>query len=205
MKSYSGLLIAFEGIDGCGKSSLAHNVYYKLKDLQKNAVLTKEPGGTPFGEHLYTSCINNSDYVLTPEAEFLLFAAARAEHYAKVIKPALYNDSIVLSDRMGDSSVVYQGYVRGLSIDMINTINNWTTHTTKPDLTIYLQITLATALERIEQRNKKTHTFEKEAFLQKAINGFDALYQQRNDILILDGTENPQTLLQTSITRILQL
>ncbi len=202
-KLYPGLLIALEGVDGSGKSSLAHNLYYRLKDLDKKVVLTKEPSGTPFGEKVYTTLIN-ADYMLTPEAEFLLFAASRAEHFDKVVIPQLKEGSIVLSDRMGDSSIIYQGYAHDRDLSMFHTINNWAMHAIKPSITFYIHIDIATALDRIKKRNSALHIFEKERFLEKTITGFDLLYKDRTDVIILDGTLDPMVLAQQALESIMQ-
>jgi dTMP kinase len=202
-KLYPGLLVAIEGIDGSGKSLLAHNVYYRLKDLHKQVSLTKEPGGTPFGEKVYTTLIN-SDFTLSPEAEFLLFAASRAEHFDKVVLPQLHSGSIVISDRMGDSSLVYQGYAKNNDTSMLTTINNWVMHSVQPDITFYVRIDIETALERIKKRNTSLHVFEKErSFLEKTIAGFDALYNGRTDVIIIDGTADPMILAQEAVESIM--
>lgn len=202
-KMRKGFLIAIEGIDGSGKSLLSHNLYYRLKDLHQKVVLTKEPGGTPFGEKVYSQLINNQDLCLSPKTEFLLFAASRAEHFTKIVIPNLEQDSIVISDRMADSSLVYQGYAKHLEIAELRLINSWAMDTISPDLTIYLNINIDTALERIKSRNLPTHTFEKErSFLQKTIDGFNILYKDAPNTLILDGSLDPQTIVLEALDAI---
>ena len=108
----------------------------------------------------------------------MLFAADRAQHFEQKIIPALSQGSIVLSDRMGDSSVVYQGYARGLDIPMIQTINAWAMKGIIPDITLYVRINAQESEARITKRNLTRTTFEKEPilFTQKLVDGFDHLF-----------------------------
>ncbi len=202
-KMESGLLVAVEGIDGCGKSLLSQNLYYQLKNLEKEVVLTKEPSGTLFGEKIYTSFIN-SDFVITPETAFLLFAASRSEHFDKIVIPELKKNKIVISDRMGDSSLVYQGYVEQCDIEMLKKINTWVMKSIHPQITFYVRIDVSTALKRIAQRGSDIDIFEKRSFLEDAIIGFDTLYKDRKDVVILDGTQEPLLLAHQALKKILE-
>lgn len=203
--SHSGILIAIEGIDGSGKSLLTSNLHTALHALNKPVLITKEPGGTPLGHKLYSECINSA-FELTAQTEFLLFAASRAEHFDKVVIPHLKQNYIVISDRMGDSSLVYQGYARGLDLVMLSTINNWVMHTIVPDLTFYVRIDLATACQRIKHRNEKPEIFEqRQTFLEQSIAGFDDLYKDRADVVTLDGNQSPTQITQQALDHILTL
>ena len=113
-----GTLITFEGIDGSGKSSAARALYDHLKD-ELPVVLTREPGGTELGRVLRT-LLQNRTFDLDAKAEYLLFAADRAQHMKEIVLPALAQNKIVISDRMADSSYAYQGSGRGVDPDMIN-------------------------------------------------------------------------------------
>lgn len=202
----SGFLIAIEGIDGSGKSTLANGIHALLVSQGIKAILTREPGATQLGKQLRTILMERN-YELDPKAEFLLFAADRAQHFTHVVLPALAENTIVISDRTADSSLVYQGYGRGLDIPTLSTINAWAMQGIKPALTIFVQIDCATALERINQRNLARTAFEKEhaEFTQKLIDGFAKLYQHRDDVLILDGKESPEQLVAIAAQTILKL
>lgn len=196
----NGFLISIEGIDGSGKSSLTKNMHQKLSDYK--CVLTKEPGGTPLGEKI-RSILLQSDAVMCAKAEFLLFAASRAEHFQKLVIPALKNGSIVISDRMADSSAVYQGYARGLSIEIINSVNTWAMNNVKPNLTFYLKLSVPAALKRIKERNLALTTFEQEeAFIHKTLDGFEELFKNRDNVVILDATASPEALADRAVEEI---
>lgn len=200
-----GLLIAVEGIDGSGKSSLVRNLAHRLQP-QHDIIITKEPGGSQLGMTLRT-LLQEQPVPIDPRAEYLLFAADRAQHMKEIIKPALHAHKIVLSDRLGDSSVVYQGYGRGLDIDMIQKVNAWAMDGVTPNLTIYVKINSQTATDRIIERGKKLTAFEKEAqeFFKKLIDGYDTLYAKRSNVLILDGTLAPDVLAQQAYDAITKI
>jgi dTMP kinase len=184
-----GILITLEGIDGSGKSTLAHSLAAQLRQYNLPVLLTKEPGGSTLGKELRT-ILQHQQEAVSPIAEYLLFAADRAEHFAKLIIPALANQSIVISDRMGDSSIAYQGYGRGLDIAMIMSINNWAMQTLQPDLVFYLKLDPAIAQQRIKVRNQGLTTFEQEhvSFTKRLADGFDTLFTGRTNVITLDAT-----------------
>lgn len=172
----TGKLITFEGIDGSGKSTLSKAVYEKLLNQGFSVLLTKEPGATEFGKTL-RKMLQESEVKIDPKAEFLLFAADRAQHIEQVVLPALKAGKIVISDRMADSSLAYQGYGRNLDKEIINKVNSWAMQGLKPDLTIYIKIDYETAIGRIKKRDEKLTNFEKEKteFFQRVIQGFDEI------------------------------
>jgi dTMP kinase len=188
------LLVALEGIDGSGKTSVSHALAQALKDLDLPVMLTKEPGGTPFGLAM-RSLLHDRPYRLSAETEFLLFAADRAQHMRDVIKPALEQNSIIISDRMADSSLAYQGYGRGISLEHIQQVNQWVMADVKPNLVFYLKIDYKTALNRMATRTSLT-PFEKEqaAFFLRVINGFDTIFKNRPDVIELDATASVEQL-----------
>lgn len=207
-KLIRGVLVAVEGIDGSGKSTLARTLTEKLQE-QLSVVLTKEPGGTAFGQHLRT-IVQERTFILDPKAEYLLFAADRAQHMTELIKPALAQNKIVISDRMGDSSLVYQGYGRGLNLAMITTINSWALQERLPDITVYVRIDLPSALARIQQRNETITVFEQERqdFFQRLIAGYETLYKDHTDVpnthvLIIDGTQPQATVAQQAYDKVM--
>ena len=121
---YPGYFITFEGIDGAGKSTHLEAFQRLMKERYPNreVVMTREPGGTPLGEQLRTLLL---DAPMNLETEALLMFAARREHIAQVIEPALKAGKIVISDRFTDASFAYQGGGRGLSLDKLNELERW--------------------------------------------------------------------------------
>lgn len=191
-----GLLIAIEGIDGSGKSTLARNLFTLLHDQHYNALLTKEPGDTELGKKI-RELVQTQTIPLSPVAEYLLFAADRAQHFTEMIIPALADKKLILSDRLSDSSLAYQGYGRGLDLDQLQSINTWAMNNIVPSLTIFVRVPVKTALERVTNRGALS-AFEKETFLDKVANGFEMLYKNRADVMIVDGTQSQESLtLQT--------
>ncbi len=183
----AGAVIGFEGIDGSGKSSAAKFLYDCIRAIRP-AILTKEPGGTELGKHL-REVLNQRTYPVFPEAEFLLFAADRAQHWREIVIPALQEGKVVISDRTAASSLAYQGYGRGVDMAMIEHINTWATCGMKPDLTIYLKIDYATAMSRFTKREKSTvFEQEREAFFSRLIEGFDTIFANRDDVIIVDAS-----------------
>jgi len=197
-----GVLIAVEGIDGSGKSTLCANLVQALQSHMP-VIQTKEPGGTQLGAHL--RAIVQQSIARSPQTEFLLFAADRAQHFSELILPSLAQNNMVISDRMADSSLVYQGYGRGLDRTMISQINAWAMQNRTPDITIYVRIPLETALERISLRNQALTAFEKEstAFTQRLIHGFDTIYANRTDVITVDGTLSPEMVTQNAFERVM--
>lgn len=199
-----GILVAIEGIDGSGKSTLAHTLHQELLQHGYPALLTKEPGATPLGKEL-RSLVQEKKVSICAKAEFLLFATDRAQHFDEYIIPQLHAGKLIISDRMADSSIVYQGYGRGLDKSMIETINAWAMNGIKPDVTIFVQTTLVTAQNRIAKRNAALTSFEqeKEDFIKKLIDGFTTLYHTRNDVITIDGNQTQETVTKQAITKLI--
>ncbi len=172
-----GFLITIEGIDGSGKSTLAKHLYDALEQKYAHVKLTKEPGDTEVGKKI-REIVQTQATPLDPKTEFLLFAADRAEHFSKMIEPLLKENYLIISDRLADSSLAYQGYGRKLDKDTIKSINAWAMHNRQPDLTIFVKVPVETALERIQKRNETVSVFEKAPFLQRVANGFEKIYEQ---------------------------
>jgi dTMP kinase len=186
-------LISIEGIDGSGKSLLAKNLYETLLKQNKKVILTKEPGGTPFGQSL-REILHYSKEKICSTSEYLLFAADRAQHLEQVLKPALEDGNIIISDRMGEASLAYQGYGRGLDKEMIKSINKWALQGLEPDLFLYIQIDANTALQRVCKRNEALTSFEKEKmdFWDKVIKGYEEIFRNKENVIKLDGRLSPE-------------
>lgn len=197
-----GILIALEGIDGSGKSTLARNLMAALQAQGLPAVLTKEPGDSKLGA-LVRTIVQKQDVPICSKAEFLLFAADRAQHFEELIEPMLQEKKIIISDRMADSSIVYQGFGRGLSIEMIKAVNAWVMNGRNPDLVLYLRISPEAAMQRLRTRSELTAFEAEQNFQGKILAGFDELYKNQKNVIILDGTQCPETLTQQALNAIL--
>ena len=141
-----GLFIALEGGDGAGKSTQVRLLQQWLESLGRAVLVTREPGGTAFGEHV-RRLVLHGDHV-APRAEALLFAADRAHHVETLIRPALARGEVVLTDRYMDSSVAYQGAGRDLGADEVKELSLWATGGLLPALTVVLDVTPETGRAR---------------------------------------------------------
>lgn len=201
-----GILIALEGIDGSGKTSVATFLSDYFKQLGFTVVSTRQPGATELGKHIRTM-LHDRPFEVSAKSEFLLFAADRAQHIESVIKPALQAGSIVISDRMADSSIAYQGAGRGLDERTLSEINSWAMDGIKPDVTVYIRVDWATALHRLKKRNEKLTHFEQEKveFFENVIRQYDTLYFNRKDVVIINGTQSPQEVNNQALEAIIAL
>jgi dTMP kinase len=165
-----GRLIAFEGVEGSGKSTQLELLRRVLEGRGREVVVTREPGGTPAGERV-RSVLLDPEVELHPRAEALLFAAARAELVEAVIRPALERGAVVLCDRYLDSSLAYQGAARGLGQGPVEEVNRFATGGLLPDLVVLLDLDPASglrrragALDRIEAQDLGFHRRVRQAF-----------------------------------------
>lgn len=153
--------ISFEGIEGSGKSTQARLFAEHLKTKGHNVLITEEPGGTKIG-------IKIRDILLAPEnnmdpmTELLLYNSSRAQHVRELIYPALLKNVIVITDRFLDSTVAYQGYARGIDLNVIKTLNEIVAPDLKPSVTFLLDLDVEEGLKRNRDANKKDR-FEQEA------------------------------------------
>lgn len=187
-KNLPGLLISLEGIDGSGKSSTALALAQILKTKSYPVIVTKEPGATPLGVQI-RQILQQGLVQVCSKAEYLLFAADRAQHVEQFVRPALDNGNIVISDRMADSSLAYQGYGRGLNKEIIGQVNSWALADIQPDITIYLSVDFETSQKRISQRRgvKDSIESEKEEFFAKVIEGFEQIFSTRKEVIKIDS------------------
>lgn len=149
-----GLFLAFEGGDGAGKSTQARLLADALTAAGREVVLTREPGGTPAAEAMRHVVLTPDFAGLDPRAEALLYAASRAEHVARLVRPALARGAFVVTDRYMDSSIAYQGVARGLGADVVTELNLWATGGLVPDLTVVLDVDPGTGLARVSDPNR---------------------------------------------------
>lgn len=200
----NGFLISVEGVDGAGKSSFCHLIKEKLS-VEFPVLLTKEPGGTLLGKSL-RNLLLHSTYDLDSKAQFLLFAADRAQHFTEVVIPALASGMIVLSDRMADSSLVYQGYVKQLPLDLLKTINTWAMQNRMPDVTFFLDIDEKTVFERMAIRNLPDDAIEKNrSEINLRIQGFKDLFKTSPTMYRLDATDHCTKLVSQALAHLYTL
>jgi dTMP kinase len=148
-----GVFITFEGTEGCGKSTQIAALAEQLRALGHRVRQLREPGGTPIGEEIRHTLKHSKDnHAMTSEAELLLMNASRAQLVREVIRPALANGEIVLSDRFYDSTTAYQGYGRQLDLDQVKTVIEFAVGETKPDLTLFLHVPAEVSAERLRSR-----------------------------------------------------
>jgi dTMP kinase len=143
-----GLLITFEGPEGCGKTTMARWLAGVLQEKGLRVLLTREPGGTPVGEAIRELLHAHEQADMTARAEALLFCAARAQLVERVIRPFLMAGGIVISDRYADSTLAYQGYGRGLDLEELRRLNRFATGGLQPDLTFLLDVEVEQGLAR---------------------------------------------------------
>jgi len=172
MQAHHGFLITFEGGEGCGKSTQARLLYQKLQRHNIPSLLTKEPGGTPLGNKIRPVLKVKRDFSISPLSELFLFSACRSQLVQDVIGPALNSGHVVLCDRFCDSTVVYQGFARGLDLPLINSINSAATGGLKPDVTILLDILPEQGLQRKRKIDRDRFDSEGLSFHRKIREGY---------------------------------
>lgn len=182
-----GLFIVFEGIDGAGKTSQIPMLHKNLVNMGYDPLLTHEPGGTPIGDTVAEWLKKHTER--SPLTELLLMCTARAEHTSKVIKPALDERRIVICDRYSPSTMAYQGYGRGLELELIQEVNIRATGGIEPDLIVLLDIPISTAYRRKPNRKNDGFETEKMEFHQRTRNGYLSLASENpTKWLTIDGT-----------------
>jgi dTMP kinase len=144
--------ITFEGGEGSGKTTQIKLATSWLKERGIPVLATAEPGGTPLGQKIREILLNRGSCAIGAEAELLLFSAARAQHVRETILPALAEGTWVLCDRFTDATVAYQGFGRGLDSIFINALNDFSTSSLKPDLTLLFDLPEEVGLARAEKR-----------------------------------------------------
>lgn len=182
------MLITFEGIDGAGKSTQVVRLKRHLQELGHEVLTLREPGGTEVAEHI-RELLLLSKHDIAPVAELLLFAASRAELVQKVIIPALAEQCIVILDRFSDSTTAYQGYGRGLSLELLAEINRIATFGLRPDITFYLDITPEDALIRKFSEKSLPLAFDSEELDRMESSGLEFYRRVREGYLSLFESE----------------
>ncbi len=186
-----GRFITLEGGEGVGKSTQCKRLALALQSCGINAITTREPGGVPQAEEIRKTLLQGKDDKWHPISEVLLLNAARKQHVENLIKPALDAGNWVICDRFMDSTMAYQGYVKGVGREAVQTIHRMAFDDFEPDLTLIIDLPTETTLERVDKRKgkkdrieasyHKTHRILRGAFLDIAGNAPDRC-------LVIDGT-----------------
>lgn len=184
-----GLFITFEGPDGSGKSTQINLLKKHLESRGYDVLFTREPGGTPISEKIRKIILDPENKGMNSVCEALLYAASRAQLVHEVIKPALEGGKIVIADRFVDSSIVYQGYARGLGEDMIESINRYAVLGEEPDVTFLITLPPEEGIKR-KNRGGKLDRLEQENILfhKKVLEGYNNIKGKYSRIVSIDGT-----------------
>ena len=190
---HSGLFVGFEGIDGSGKTTLIAQIFKNLTDRGYDALKTREPGGTPAGQAIRT-LLQHSPVPLTALTEAFLFAADRSEHIHTVVKPALNENRIILSDRTYISSLVYQTE-HNITQKTIMEINAIALQGCEPDLIVYIDIAPEEAGKRFMNRAETNTRFEARGigFFKNVHDRYATLLPQLPNVFVVDGLLDPLT------------
>lgn len=186
----TGKFVTIEGIEGVGKSTNLKFIAQQLEVAGKQVVLTREPGGTPLAEKIRALLIDPDHPPCTPDTELLLMFAARAEHLAGKIRPALASGAWVLCDRFTDATYAYQGAGRGIARGHITALENWLQQGLRPDLTILLDADVQLAMQRAGERGGLDR-FEQERrdFFDRVRNGYlDIARRDPHRVRVVDAS-----------------
>lgn len=197
-----GKFISFEGIDGAGKSTQHAWLVNHLRSRGTRSVSTREPGGTPLGERLRELLLSEPMHL---ETEALLMFAARREHVAAVIEPALFRGDWVLCDRFVDASFAYQGGGRGLSWDKLRSLAEWTLGSLRPDLTLVFDVPVDVAQERLAKGANVPDRFEREQgeFFERVRQAYHRLHSENPDRVRLIDATRPMEIINQELEQII--
>lgn len=203
------MFVTFEGTEGSGKTTQIRLLAEALREAGFTVTLTKEPGGCPISDHIRSILLDADNRSMIPVTELLLYAAARAQHIAEVIRPALAAGHIVLCDRFSDSTYAYQVSGRGLSEDLAQQLNQIATDGLKPDLTLWfdlpVEVGLGRALARMDGDTKEAR-FELEAlaFHCRVHSGFKKLAATEARFTTINANRPVENIHQDVLDRVLQ-
>ena len=189
----AGLFITFEGPEAAGKTTQIRLLEETLRERGHSVLCTREPGGTPLAEGIRNILLTRGDEAVSMETELLLFAASRAQHVAQLIRPHLEKGGIVICDRFIDSTAAYQGYARGVSLKLIDTLNRFAVGRTFPDLTFLLDLPMEETRRRLAKRDgcdgADRLEAEDNAFHQRVREGFlEIAFRNRDRFRLIDAT-----------------
>jgi dTMP kinase len=189
-----GLFISLEGPEGAGKTTQQQRLAARLMAAGYDVFVTREPGGTAIGEQIRRMLLDAGHTHMAPQTEMLLFAASRAQFVTEMVRPALDMGKVVLSDRYVHASLAYQGFARGLGVDLVRAVNDVATGGLYPDLTILLDVPPDLGLRRaLEGREAEADRMERETleFHERVREGFLRLAAEDPRIRLVTGTDDP--------------
>jgi len=199
--------IVFEGVEGCGKSFQSRKLYNKLKKLKIQTILTREPGGTRSAELIRNLILKDyfnksKNEKFSKYTDTLLYLAARNEHVASKIKPALKQKKVVICDRFIDSTKAYQVYGKQISLNFINQIHKYILNGVKPNLTFVLKVSSKTSRKRLlKRRTKNRYDNFSQSFYDKVQKSFLKLAKNKKNYFVLNSSKN-DTFLEKEIFKI---
>lgn len=180
-----GLFITIEGMDGSGKTTQINKLKEYFEAIGQHVVLSREPGGTVISEAIREIILDIKYQEMDDVTEAFLYAASRAQHVREFIKPSIEKGDIVICDRYVDSSMVYQGFARGLGEEMVRTINDIATDKLQPDITFFLDLEHSAGMSRKQNQQELDRLeAEKEAFHKKVRDGYHHLLEEFSDRMI---------------------
>ena len=191
----NGKFITFEGIEGAGKTTTINMISTFLQENSLDCIVTREPGGTVIGEKIRDILLDNKSK-LDDKSELLLMFAARNQHINEVIKPALKDNKWVICDRYIDASLAYQGYGRGIELNIISNLINTYAEDVMPDITFLLDIDVTSAFLRFE-KNREKDRFENLNidFFEKVRLGYiDIANKNPKRIKVIDAKKNSESI-----------
>ncbi|QDL09484.1 dTMP kinase [Brasilonema octagenarum UFV-E1] len=194
-----GKLIVFEGVEGCGKTSQIQLTQEWLLSFQTSVVVTRQPGGTELGLYLRKLLLEAGSHSIIDKTELLLYAADRSQHVEQVIKPALQDGAIVLCDRYTHSTIAYQGWGRGLDINLIDQLNTIATSGLESDLTLWFDVDVEVGLARKRGGGDILDRIEKEtiAFHRRVQQGYAHLADSHPEQIVrVDGSLSQEAVQQ---------
>ena len=188
-----GLFIVFEGCDGSGKTTISQNVYNKLLEMGYPVIYTREPGGIEISEKIRDIILDPKNTTMDDRTEALLYASSRRQHLIEKVLPALNDNKIVICDRFVFSSLVYQGYARGIGLEEVWQINNFAIDDNFPDRTIFLDIQAEVGIERISSRKFKDRLDQESmGFHHKVYEGYQIINDRFKDkVETFDANRTP--------------
>lgn len=198
-----GLFITFEGPDGSGKSTQINMLKEYFESKGESVLITREPGGTFISEKIRNVILDPENKGMNSVCEALLYAASRAQLMGEVIIPALERGQNVICDRFVDSSIVYQGYARGLGGEMVENINRYATQGKEPDATFLIMISPEEGIKR-KNKDRELDRLEQENILfhKKVFEGYNMIKGKYSRIIEIDGTQEVDSIHQTIIRKI---
>ena len=201
----AGILITMEGPDGSGKTTQISLLAKVLTSEGREVVQTREPGGTPLADRIRVLVLDPAHDKMTARTEALLYMAARAQHTAELIRPAMERGAVVISDRYADSTLVYQGVARGLPLDSLIWLNRFATEELTPDLTLLLDGDTYCLAQRVTNRgNKDRLDNEDPEFHRKVREGFLLLAAQNPERFRVIDADRTVESIQLDIQRCVQ-